>query len=431
MVVSLWQSLASKKLVTDRSETVRIIYPGRRSTDSGPDFHDVVIAINNKVVTGDIEIHTDSSHWFSHSHHQNSNYNKTVLHVVWKHNTQLPTILKEGRQIPVVCLSSFLDHPLAELQRQTVQDYPSLPCSEVCHRLSKQDWDKLLNTAGEERFKTKVRRFHSHLICQDARQVLWQGIMRALGYSKNMEPFEKLSQKLPLSFLESQEAGSGVVLRQAWLLGTAGLLPCQRRQSFPRQEATKLERLWRTISAGETMKEADWQFIGVRPSNFPVRRLVALSYLLSRCRKSGLLKGWLTLVKQAALESGYSQLESSLMVVARGYWSYHYDFGLLTKTRSALLGKGKAAEIMVNIILPFVSAWADIAGEPKLKKKAFKLFSHYPELADNEITRHMRQQLRLSQASNRSALEQQGLLHIFTTYCRAGNCHDCPVAHPS
>lgn len=424
MISRLWQCLWGKELVTDTNETVQIIYPGRPSTDSGPDFHDAVVAINGQVIKGDIEVHTNSRGWFNHRHHEDPNYSQTILHLVWQHNPQFPAFLKAGKQIPVVSLSPFSSY-------QTSLRQPCLPCSQISHRLSQEGLLRLLRVAGEERFKTKVNRFSISLTDQDAGQVLWRGIMRALGYTKNVRPFEELSQRLPLNFLENLETNKSLAMKQAWLLGTAGLLPSQRlnrRILFPREpEAIKLERLWHTTGFRETIKEEDWHFVGVRPTNFPSRRLVALSYLLNRYWKSGLLRGILKLLRQTPVESGYTKLEDSLIVLGRGYWAYHFDFNLATRVSSALLGRGKAAEIIINIILPFATAWANIAGEPKLKKTASELFCYYPKLTDNEITRHMRQQIQLSNGANISLIHQQGLLHIFTTYCRDGNCSICPV----
>ncbi len=419
----LWQCLREKKLVTDTNEVVQIIYPGRPSADSGPDFHDAVITINGKVVKGDIEIHITSKHWFNHNHHQDPNYSNTVLHLVWKNDPQFSPFSNQGKRIPVISLISLLSS-------LTRHESFCLPCFPISQRLKRQELLKLLEIAGKARFKNKVDRFSLSLSHQDAGQVLWQGIMRALGYTKNIKPFEELAQKLPLSFLETLPDKS-LALKQAYLLGAAGLLPSQRLNlpKFlpPEPEVTKLERVWQTIKIKETMTEKDWHFAGVRPTNFPTRRLVALSYLLHRYRQLGLFQGILKTVREITPETRYTRLENNLIVMSRGYWAYHFDFGLAAKTSSALLGKDKGAEIITNIILPFTNAWADIAGEPRLKETATKLFYHYPKLTDNEITRHMSWQLKLDNQADISLIHQQGLLHIFLTYCRNGSCHDCPI----
>ncbi len=429
MIARLWQCLTGKELVTDNGRVVQIIYPGRPSADSGPDFHDAVISVNGQVVKGDIEVHTNSRQWFDHGHHKDPNYIQTILHLVWEHSPQFPTFLEGGRQVPVMSLGPLFCRRTSWLQWRP-------PCSQVSRCLSREDLLQLLKTAGKDRFKTKVDCFSLNLTCQNAGQGLWQGIMRALGYTKNVKPFEELSQRLPLSFLESLEANGDLAIKQAWLLGAAGLLPSQRLKGptllAKEPEVIKLERLWQANGIRETMTEGDWHFVGVRPTNFPTRRLVALSCLLSRYHKLGLLQGILKLLRQMSAEPKYGRLEMSLMVLVKGYWAHHFDFGLKSRGDLALLGREKAAEIIINIILPFVSAWANIAGESKLKETSFELFSNYPKLKDNEITRHMRQQLQLGNESKISLIHQQGSLHIFVTYCSTGGCSICPIIkHPA
>ena len=173
------------------------------------------------------------------------------------------------------------------------------------------------------------------------------------------------------------------------------------------------------------MKEADWCFFRVRPDNFPTRRLIALSYLLARYHKSWLLQGILKLVREAPPRAEHRWLENGLTIVSQGYWANHFDFGIAKTRSSALLGREQATEIAINIILPFVYAWGEMAAEMKLKRKAAEVYHHYPKLVNNELTRYMKQQLLLKPDVDLSACQQQGLIHIFKTYCRHRNCAEC------
>lgn len=191
----------------------------------------------------------------------------------------------------------------------------------------------------------------------------------------------------------------------------------------------KLEQVWRVVDKKDkTMTENDWNFFHTYPNNSPVRRIIAQSYLLQRYCKKGLLKGILQLVREVSLMAGYRVLEDSLIVTGDGYWQDHFDFSVTSKTRaSAILGRGKAAEIIVNVILPFAFCCGEISGEPELKQKAMTLYLNYPKLAENEITRHMTKQLGFEGPNKFVACHQQGLIHIFRTCCREGMCTECPV----
>jgi hypothetical protein len=245
--------------------------------------------------------------------------------------------------------------------------------------------------------------------------------------TQNAEPCEELANKLPISILEGikHQADS---TRQALLLGAAGLLPSQRHRPVEDRETDRLETIWQSIHIAETMKESDWCFFRVRPDNFPTRRLIALSYLISRYGKSGPLRGILKLTRKSPPGAEHRWLEDSLVIAGQGYWANHFDFGTAQKRSSALLGRERASAIAINTILPFACAWSELNSDLKLKKKAVELYHRYPQPGDNELTRYMKQQLRLKQEIRLSACQQQGLIHIFKACCRHRNCAECPVA---
>jgi hypothetical protein len=418
----IWQQVVRKELPSTEDEPVSVIYPGRTNGDNGPDFRDAVIADKFHLTKGDVEVHVKSSDWYSHKHHADAEYNNVILHVVMWHDCNSATLLQSGKPVPVLCLAKALRHQPYLLPHQ-------LPCFQILGRMDRQTLGRILNAAGEERFKQKAMHFQDELKQEEAGQVLFRGIMRALGYAKNTKPFEDLADRMPLNSLESRE---GLVLKQALLLGTAGLLPSQRWQGkfAGEKEVRELERIWQ--SAGkkvETMRESDWTLSHIYPNNSPVRRIVAQSYLLERYSHRGLPAGILKLVKNTPLSSALSVLQNGLTVDSDGYWRDHFDFGVRAKTRmSALLGHSKAGEIAVNVILPFAFSWGQLADEAKLTENALGLYRNYPKLAENCLTRHMAKQLCLEESSDFTACHQQGLIHIFRNYCREGRCSECPLA---
>jgi len=418
----IWQQVVGKELLSAEDELVSIIYPGRSNDDNGPDFRDAVIGNKFHLTKGDVEVHVKSSDWYSHGHHADTAYNNVILHVVMWHDCDSATSLQSGKTVPVLCLAKALRHQAYLLPHQ-------LPCFQILDHVDRQTLKKLLNNAGEERFRQKARHFQAELKQEEVGQVLFRGIMRALGYTKNTKPFEDLADKMPLNSIESRK---GLALKQALLLGTAGLLPSQRWQGklAKEKEAQGLEQIWQ--SAGKrikTMKESDWNFSHIYPNNSPVRRIVAQSYLLESYCEGKLLTGILQLVKEAPLPRGHCVLEKGLTVAGDGYWRDHFDFNVRSKTKtSALLGNSKAGEITVNVILPFAFSWGKMFNEPELMKKAMELYNSYPKLSENEITRHMEKQLCLEEPSYFTACHQQGLIHVFRNYCREGRCIDCSLA---
>jgi hypothetical protein len=427
----IWQQIVGKELTSSEDELVSVIYPGRANGDNGPDFRDAVIVNKSHLTKGDVEVHVKSSDWYSHEHHVDAEYNNVILHVAMWHDCNSATLLQSGNPVPVLCLAKALQHQAYLLPYQ-------LPCFQILDHVDRQNLVKLLNTAGEERFKQKAMHFQTKILRpalralsagEEAGQVLFRGMMRALGYAKNTKPFEDLADRMPLNSIESRE---GLALKQALLLGTAGLLPSQRWQGkFAREkEVQKLEQIWQSVGKKvKTMKESDWNFSHIYPNNSPVRRIIAQSYLLERYCEGKLLAGILQLVKEAPLPGGHRVLENGLTVAGDGYWRDHFDFDVKSKTKiSALLGNSKAGEIAVNVILPFTFSWGKLANEEKLTEHAIELYRNYPKLAENCITRHMKKQLFLEEPFDFTACHQQGLIHVFRNYCREGRCSECPLA---
>ena len=428
LVSHIWRHKLVTELATDNGEQIHIIHPGRNSNTPGCDFQDAVFAINGKTTTGNIEVHVKSSQWQSHGHHRDPKYNSIALHVVWWHDSQAPTLLQNGQAVPTICLGSFLNSTFDELNKRINLSGNSLTsCPIVGRHSNTENLNKLLTAAGEERFAAKTGLFRKALNKEDARQALYRGIARALGYTQNAEPCEELANKLPITILEEIKSEPDSI-RQALVLGTAGLLPSQRHRSIEDREADKLERIWQSLGIAETMKEADWCFFRVRPDNFPTRRLIALSCLICRHAKSGLLRGVLKLAKKSPPRAEHRWLESGLTVAGRGYWRNHFDFGIDRKKSSALLGREKASAIVINTVLPFACAWGELNSDLKLKKKASEIYHRYHGAGDNELTRYMKQQLMLNPQARLSACQQQGLIHIFKTCCRHRNCTECRVA---
>ncbi|MDY7018950.1 MAG: DUF2851 family protein, partial [Chloroflexota bacterium] len=325
-------------------------------------------------------------------------------------------------EIPVLCLSKTLK------QQPYLLPYSYLSCFRIVEHINRRTLGDLLNITGSERFRQKAAFLRVELEHEEAGQVLFQGMMRALGYSKNSEAFVELARRVTLSLLEKLEQRKSLVWKQACLLGMAGLLPSQRLQnSFQEEMFRDLEQIWRLSGKGlKTMKESDWCFSHVYPNNSPLRRIVAQSYLLQRYSEEGLLTAMIRLVQQASLVNGHRKMEDNLLVSGDDYWQEHCDFDVKTG-KASLLGHGKAGEIIVNVILPFVFSWGEKTEDSELKGKALQLYLNYPGLAPNEITRHMIRQLCLEGTGSLTACQQQGLIHIFRNYCREGNCSECPL----
>ena len=271
-IVKIWQHqlLDRTGLTTEEGEPIGIIYPGRVNDDQGGDFRDAVIATSQGLITGDVEVHVKSSDWQAHQHHYDPVYNRVILHVVMWHDTKADTYLHNGKKIPILVLHKYIKSPISQLSNRV------LPCLNPVDRLPTDIMARLLDNAGEERFLAKASKFQADLAQMEASQALYQGIMGALGYSKNKPAFLELAHRLPLQILESITRGKTsdeecLAQQQALLLGIAGLLPSQRQNWHHKLDkwADKLERLWASSPQSKVMSQDAWHLFKVRPNNSP------------------------------------------------------------------------------------------------------------------------------------------------------------------
>jgi hypothetical protein len=401
-----------RKLITGCGDRVCVIYPGRENLDRGPDFLGAVIATADQgIVKGDVELHLRASDWRGHGHHRDPRFNRVVLHVAWV--GAAPAELQNGSTAPTLQLRQCLNGSLEDVRYWSYLPVaPGEICRDAAQRLGGDELGLLLDEVGERRFRLAAERFASGMSTEAPSEVLYRGIMGALGYSKNTPAFETLARRLPYARLQEYgsdrpEAERPRVLA-ALLLGKAGLLDCTG--------SAELERIWARSGEGAAMSRSRWRLFRVRPGNHPARRLVGAAHLLARFADSGLLEGLLGLISAGPIS--LETIERSFVVEAPGGGGGQDQ---------NLIGWGRAGEILVNVVLPCVFGWAQARGRQDLADAALTLYRGCPKASEYGITRKL-QTLLGAHGLVSSARRQQGLIHLEKSFCRQGDCMLCPVA---
>jgi len=323
-------------------------------------------------------------------------------------------MLENRQTAPTIRLRHFFKGSLTEVHRRACLPLtPAEPCNHAQRYLSDSETGRLLDEAGKERFYQKAECFQARLAMEPAEEVLYQGIMRALGYTNNAEPMETLAQRLPLAALESfcqgKTSRERPLVLEALLLGSAGLLTLG--------DSEETATIWRRSGLKETMDRSCWHLFRVRPVNSPARRLSGAAHLISRLIDRGVVESILDLVKEAYPGTGCHKLEAAFTVSIEG-----------AKGEQVLIGQNRAREIAINIALPFTYARAKQCSDLKLAEHTLELYGSYPKAGENELTRHLKKLLDEKQRLICSAQRQQGLIHLAKTFCEQGKCADCPLA---
>jgi len=426
---------------------IEVIYQGQWNDDSGADFRNAEIKIDGQIRKGDVEVHVRSSHWRVHHHDVDPRYNNTILHVtMWDDGISLLTRKQNGQCIPTLILYDYLDSSIGKLWKtiEEGEEEPS-PCRRKAETMMPEAIGEVLDRAGMDRFLHRARAFEERLEAGEGLmpsridQSLYEGIMEALGYSKNKEQFLELARRVPLEILTGQPPEKV----QAAFFGVAGLLPSQggKRAKFDEETEeylSKIEMLWKSFLPqfrDGRMSGEQWEFFRIRPENFPTKRIAGMSYILSNCGGMSLLAMFLptfVAAKHASPLQRSRKLRDMLMPRASGYWTRHYSFGGKGhKEKPFLIGRNRAADIVVNVVLPAALAHARQSQDEELQQAVMEVYAGHPELQDNKITRYVAGQIfgdgkERSSVIN-SAMRQQGLIYLYKCFCDVRNCRDCPL----
>ena len=415
-LAKLWQRRAARQewFRTSQGRRVRVLYPGRPGTAAGPDFRNALLHFEDEgVVQGDVEIHIRQQDWYAHGHRDDPNYNGVVLHAALDLHPG-PTQRQSGGEVPVVSLASILPEgggPAGDdregddregdgegdgsggCQGQGGAVWGILEGLGYPRPDSPGEMAALLDRAGDERFLGKSRRFQKFLAEQTQEQVLYEGIMEALGYRHNQPPFVRLASLAPYAALERAvvkvPAKDLAATLESWLAQLSGLSQKRDARGVPLPRG----------SFGRPMDAGEWHCFRVRPANHPRRRIGGAARLLARCfdgtLEGGLVEGFARLVA----EGSPRRLTDALTVTGGGV---------------TCVGASRAREIAVNVALPLLHGLADTRGDVGEVDNCLGLYRKVGRLADNEVAREMAGLLSVAglPLPKMSARRQQGLIHL-------------------
>lgn len=473
----IWKSKSlNKELKTIDGETISVINTGTENTDSaGPDFKNAKVRIGNLVYIGDVEIDPDFNDWKAHGHHLDKRYNKVILHASLINKNHLSYVFcKDGRKIQTVCLADYLEDNLiesfkAELNNENEKTTQHLKCSEANHFLDEKIKLDFLERLGLERFRKKTEKIYFRLkelifikelslkepvikydlnseflarvftyndfkIKELWQQVFYEFIFEALGYSKNKNAMLHLAQFANAEFIASVVIPENInVTVQSCLYNIAGMIPDELK--LQENEGDKylkyIVEFWNSAKEkydGRTLNYTDWHFFRQRPQNFPTIRIAGGSILLRKIVCEGLIENLISRFERIRDIDALAKAVKALFIIkAEGYWKDHFNFGERSRHEMKyFIGSSRADEIIVNVVLPFVSIYGEIFGNKELKKKVENVYSIYNQNEDNSIVKFMANSLLLENASKNSIISQ-GLLELFRTYCSKNKCLQCSI----
>ncbi len=463
LLQAIWQHqrLLREQLKTVDGQPVRILHPGFRSAEGGPDFRGAVVAVDEAPPqSGDVEVDLRSSGWRAHGHDRNPAFKNVILHVIWESERPAP-----GAP-PVLPLRQVLDAPLGELSLWLGGEAAeSLPeelrgkCCEPLRGLAPERLQELLHQAAQVRLQSKAAQFQARARQAGWEQALWEGLFRALGYKHNVWPMQRLAElrprwatfgekpagrggaRQPTGGRETEDGGlrtgtpypDEALTVQARLFGISGLLPVEltRAHTGTDQYLRQIwDQWWRERDAFSDciLPHSLWHLYGLRPANHPQRRLALASRWALAANLAARLERWCA--RPLPDNHLVSALLETLQVQPDGFWSWHCTFrSARLKQAQPLLGATRVTDLAVNVVLPWLWVRAVEGKSETMQRTIEHRYFTWPPAQDNAVLRLARQRL-LSGALPRAltgAAAQQGLIQIVRDFCQHSNalCENC------
>ena len=398
-----------ENLKTTDGRSVEIISSGQPNQDSGPDFFNARIRIEDTTWAGNIEVHQKSSHWYRHKHNTNAAYDNVILHVVELHDS--PVLIK-SLSVPTLQIA----YPV-----EILVNYEKLLSSEkwiACEeKLPKYDpfitrfWFSALMI---ERLESKIDDILTILKQNNNNwnETFYQLLARNFGMKTNALPFELLAKSLPLNLLSKHK--NNLFQTEALLFGQSGLLnETLLGDDYFLSLRNEYSYLYKKYGLSGIESHL-WKFMRLRPINFPTIRIAQLAMLIHHSS---------ALFSRILETENLEELRNLFDVSASEYWNTHYSFNKISKdNHPKTLGETAFNNLVINTIVPILFVYGDQHLDQAMKDRAlFLLEKLAPE--SNQIIRKWNE---LGMES-RSAFETQALLQLKNKYCEYKKCLNCQL----
>ena len=436
-------------------ENVTVLSPGTWNLEAGPDFLNARLAIGGREYQGSVEIHKKSSDWVLHGHSSNPLYNKVILHVVAIDDTA--SLSDEARFLlpsaPVMVL-----HPRFVSTRIAAADkFPKGKCLSFFSSIDDDELNLFFCKAGMKRFYGKVDFILGSMRDKGTHKAFMELIFDACGYKQNRVCFIELFRRL------CRYENLSVEETEAVIWGESGLLPDPASVKLDHTMEQFVQRLWSIWwrIRKEPLPDIEWKRSGLRPMNFPERRIAAVTELMKKMGKYPLMF-FANLVGNEGTPRVFGREIVKILKCNHSIWDRYTTFTSLSATPAAVLGKSRAEDICINVVLPALQAHILLAEKsteefsystqrPECvssfntspdtgswltrigKSLPEQTFAVMPSLQSNRIleTASLKWFAPPGRKRNiiKGAISQQGILHIYRNFCEAlcSRCAECPL----
>ena len=410
----IWQNkfFVDTNLHTASKQKLEIISVGVGNSNSGPDFLDAKIKIDEIVWVGNVEIHRKSSDWYAHGHEKDPAYDNVILHVVLEDD--LPIYNSNNQQIPTLNISKYIDKSLLRNFNKLIKNKSILRCQ---NQITKVDTYVILHFKYKlffERLEQKNTIVEELLFRtnNDWEQVLYETLLKYFGGTVNKEAFRQLSNYLPYDIFKKYSKNHFQL--EALLFGIGGLLSEEKTGNVYYNKLKKEFEFLKNKHVLFSLNPGVIRFHRLRPQGFPSLRLAQFAMLYHNVDFL-----FDKLMNLCCPEDAYGLLE----VTAGEFWDTHYNFDKVTKKRKKIFSKDFIDRILINVVVPLKFSYKKNKGIYNPDEIINFIEKIKPE--KNRIV-DIFHKLKLH---SKNALDTQAIIQLNENYCRKERCLSCDIAH--
>ncbi|WP_111684324.1 DUF2851 family protein [Winogradskyella tangerina] len=398
-------------LYTYEGQVLTIQNLGQHNFNSGPDFFNAQIRIDEQLWAGNVEIHVKSSDWYLHNHQSDMAYDNVILHVVWEYDAAI--FRRDNTEIPTLELKNLVEENLYSNYKKLMQSKTWINCEKDFHSIDEFHLNNWLERLYVERLERKFNEIS--LLLSESRNdweaVLFKMLLKNFGLRVNSDAFLSIANSIDYSAVRKLQYE--VTDLEALLFGQARLLIDDIEDYYYKCLQERYKFLKRKFKL-ENDSVIQVKYFRLRPANFPTIRLSQFASLYSKERQ--LFSKLIQLEKKDELYDLFSYGVSD-------FWKSHYTFNTKSGTSTKTITRSLIDLIVINTIIPLKFCYhklhsntmdevlLDLAREISLENNTIvnKFFDLRP-MAKNALT-------------------SQGLLELKQNYCDKNKCLQCAVGN--
>ena len=400
----------TSKMTSNCGKTIKIFKSGEPNINTGPDFLNVKIEIENQLWVGNVEIHVNSSDWYAHKHETDANYDAVILHVVW--NDDVSVFRKNNEEIPTLELKKYISvDVLNNFNSLFKKNKNWINCEKD---IAKIDPFTLLHWKERlyfERLEQKSELIKAILIktTNNWEETLFLLLAKNFGLKVNGEAFYSLVTSF--NFAVFQKSLGSITLLEALLFGQAGMLEVENESEYYKNLKKEYEFL-KTKFKLTPISPNQIQYFRLRPNNFPTIRLSQLAglYVLHHNLFS-------KIIEAKCIEDFYKIFSVS----TSNFWETHYTFSKESKKSTKKLTKSFVNLLIINTIIPVLFMYYKSLG--KTNNSLILSFLEEIQPEKNSIISKF-SDLKIN---SKNAFDSQALIQLKNEYCAKQRCLNCAI----